>query len=133
MNTDAPETQHAGDETLAFKKLIYFQFFVLTGLVALALPGSLAIEGGAISDLSLRFYGAALCTHLLFLWLLWRMEPRFRSHYLAVLAVVLVVPWTAWAAKRFFDLDATIVGGAAFVIVVASTFVALSRGRSSDG
>lgn len=131
METTTPPTPEPttpdSDETRAFQKLIYFQFLVLTGIVVLALPGALALEGSPLSDFRPSFYIAALSMHLIFVWRLWTLEPRFRPHYVTALAVVLLVPWIGWAAKRFLDFDASVVGAGAFVVIIASALFTLAR------
>ncbi len=131
MSSEAPPPERVDhDETLALKRLLYFQFFMLTGLLAFGLPGSLALEGAPIGDFLTGIYGAALCMHAFFLWRLWVIEPRFRGYYLAVLAIVVLVPWIAWAAKRYADMHAGLVGAAAFVIIAITAFITLGRKRT---
>lgn len=130
MAPPAPPSDSADrDETLALKRLLYFQFFILTGLLAFGLPGSLALQGAPIGGFLSGLYGAALCMHAFFLWRLWVIEPRFRGHYLAVLTIVVAVPWIAWAAKRYGGMDAGVVGAAAFVLISISAFFTLGRKR----
>jgi len=99
--TEAPEPGAREPEDRALRRLLLFQFAVLSGLFALGFPGLFVI--GGTPHLHPLYY-PVVGIHLFFLWRLIRLDSRMLPWAVGFCLVVIVLPWAVWALRVFLDV-----------------------------
>ena len=116
--TDVPDLSKPEPEDQALRRLMLFQFAVLSGLFALGLPGLFVV--GKVDQLHSLYY-PVVGIHLFFLWRLYRFDPAMLPWVQGFLLVVVVLPWCIWALGRFLGIDWYLSAPTLFVIFVLFT------------